>query len=416
MEEQEKKKRSKTRFLWRGLAVVMALVMIVELGIPSVTRVSFSETQYQEVLAQRAAQLLAAQEEYLHQSKLEQGATYMRSRTTADNYNTFASKASVAIGQEKYAEAAEYLGECIKYYRGDKDEELAMLHLKRAGLYILSGDHGKAAAELDKTLDLQPKNTDALYLRIQISLEKEDLAAAARDALTYEGLTEADEESLAAFAGIYEAAGDADNALRCYAKLIDERKAGKPEYYAARAALRVRKEDVAGAREDLENFFLENGKDEKGEKALLLCGCYLQEGKPEAAKAAYDSALENGAEPGTEMKNWMAAACLSLEQYEEAEKLLDEVTAAEPEYKGAAYLKGLCLYALEKYEDAEKSFSRSLELEQESLNSLYYRGICRLQLERLEDAVTDFEQVVALGGDSDQVKSAAEILAAMKDN
>ncbi len=409
MEVQDNNNKPKKRIFWRILAIVLALILVAELIVSSLIRISFSAEKYEEDLTSKAAQVILSREEYLKKSLLQREADLISSQLSNDPYAVYATRASVAIGLERYAEAAEYLGQCLEYYHGGSDEELALIHLKRAGLYILSNDLKNAAPELDEVLKLEPKNADALYLRIQLALRREDYESAAVDALTYESVAEVDPDSMKAFAGIYDMAGDIENALRVYTLLLENPDTKEISFYAARARIRLLAEDVENARVDLETFFLEGGTDENGVAALLLCGCYLQEGEYQEAKTAYESALENGAEPKAELKNWLAAACIFLEDYEYAEKLLDEILKEDASYDGASYLKGLCCYSTEKYKEAVEAFTASVELGQEILNSLYYRGLSELLLGSVEAAEEDFEKVAA-GEDEELAASAEELL------
>lgn len=398
----------------RILAVLLIVAMMMSLTVSS--QITFASLRGENRSEGYAAAVMEEYLEYLRRNGKEQETVIRRVVSTPKTYAEFLSCANDAIAREDYHKATEYLQGCIDTYEGDSDSDLALLYLRKGSLYILLGQPDTSMRELNRCIELDPKQADAYYLQLNLYLDNGDMESAAHTALRYEELARPDTETLAIFAQIYDSAEDYENAVRCYTAALEDEKTHNVKDLAARGRCRILLKDTEGAKKDLEDYFLEGGTDEGGEIAALLCGCYIETGDAELAVSAYESACENGLNPGGELRLYIALMYLSVENYARADEELNELAEQQPDNANARYYLGYSQFLQQKYSDAVSMFTEALRLGAPEGGCRYYRAVSMLQTDEpdVDQIRSDLETVCAKQEDEMLVKSAQEILALLE--
>lgn len=431
----ENKKNSpvkRFKWVWRVLAMLLIIVMVVELAASAKTKVTFSPEAYKDdPTASMAANLLGSDLDYLSKNRLGRNSVYLRSLAKQDTYEYYEANASIAIGQELYSEAAEYMQGCIDTYVPPKELSEAevsanrsLLYLKKASLLILGENANDAMTELNRSIAEDPKQSIAYYLRVQLRMDANDMDGAAKDALAYESLEKADKDSLSVFAPLYLNTGHYAEAERAYKEL----QALSTEHSDADAKLRLEcmlgigrsqlmRDDTDAALESLEQYILAGGTDEDGTVKQLLMACYLEQKKWEEATICYEELMKQDYEPASDVRFWIANAYLGMGDAQSALRELTELRNAEPNYTGAAYYTAVASFALEDYEKAKEAFTESIEASYETQSSYYYRAVCELSGKGSIDEAKvrgDLQKVIEIGGNEELNHSAEEMLGLMK--
>lgn len=428
-ENNKKPKVKHYKWIWRVLAMALIIVMVFELLASAKTKISFSPEEYREDPSQQmAASLLGSELDYLSKNRLGRNSVYLRTLGKKDTYEYYEANASIAIGQKLYKEAAEFMQGCIETYvpeknmsEADANANRSLLYLKKASLLILAEETDKALPELSKSIEADPKQATAYFLRAQLRLDADDAKGAAEDALAYERLEKADKDMLSVFAPLYLNTGYYAEAERAYGELLTyaDSDAGENAQLHLDALLglgrsKLMKEDTDGALEALEQYILDGGTDEDNSVKQLLMACYLEQKKWEEATICYEELLKYGYQPASDVRFWLANAYLGNSN---AQAALGELTAlreAEPDYEGAAYYMAIAAFSVKDYETAKACFTDSIAASYEMQSSYYYRAISELSGEEQSiDAAKireDLKKVIELGGDEELSHSAEEML------
>ena len=108
------------------------------------------------------------------------------------SYDDYYQLASIAIGKGEYDTALEHLDRCMTLAAEDDDAAKADLWLKKASIFMLKNDAEAAQAALSSVLEHDPASTQALLLRAQMELDRQEYAAAAGDLESYLALVPGD--------------------------------------------------------------------------------------------------------------------------------------------------------------------------------------------------------------------------------
>ena len=412
---ENKTEKSRWPFLLRVLAVVLAAAMLVSLIVPAVTG----------LLSQTGGR--------------EQG--------FAEEFERYNSLADLAITEEKYEEAAEFLEKALELAEGTEEEELARLCLKTASVYVVCGDRERAKELLDRTLELNEASLEALLLKAQLALEEGDALGAMEGLERYVELAPEDLNASLSLAQLYENQGQYKEAMEQYKLLYEKQETDESHHLNA-----LRCSFLSGNyQQSLADFdsYLEKTEETSPfyPVALFLrAACYMQLGSLDEAEEGFRQAIELGydegacleqimlcsfergeyqqtAEYGLEllekeaqlnppelMYQRLGASLMMLERYEEAVKYLDEAEELKLELTGNAYYRGVSLLALHRYEEAVKDFGTSIEQGFLTQFCYYNRGVCYVQLLEYDKAARDMEMTLSSGQDAGLIEAAQEII------
>ena len=434
---ENKTKKSHWPFLLRVLAVVLAAAMHASLLMPSVTgflsRVQEKEQDFAESFKQNDA--------FTHKDGEENEQGF------AEGFERYNSLADLAIMEEKYEEAAEFLEKALDMAEGTEDEELAKLCLKTASVYVICGDKERAKVLLDRTLELNEASLEALLLKAQLALEEGDSLKATEELENYVQLDPENLNIRLSLAQLYENQGQYKKAMEQYKFLYEKQETDESHHLNA-----LRCSFLSGNyQEALADFdsYLEKTEETSSfyPVALFLrSACYMQLGSLDEAEEGFRQAIEHGYDEGACMEQIMlcsfeqgeyqqtveyglelleteamlntpelmyqqlGASLMMLERYEEAVKYLDEAEKLKLELIGNAYYRGVSLLALHRYEEAVKDFDTSIEQGFLTQFCYYNRGVCYVQLLEYEKAASDMEMTLTSGQDAGLIEAAQEII------
>ncbi|NLD60132.1 MAG: tetratricopeptide repeat protein [Clostridiales bacterium] len=359
-------------------------------------------------------------------------------------YDDYYQLASIAIGKGEYDQALQHLEKCAELADEGDTAKLSDLSLKKASLYMLMQDYDSALPALESALSLDPKSSQALLLRAQIELDREEFLPAARDMESYLELVPEDTSLRATLAQVYEQLGRFVDASECYEAIY----ALNPTDAIYRLnALRCL--FLAGNYEEaLAGFDLYLGDageptsvqpTEVGEEVPVETesGNAEQENETEATEpeSAEPETAEPVADPLKATAYFLRAACKTqLTRY--AEAVLDFESAIVYGYDQALCLEqlvtnhyaqedfeaaleagerllalnsasialdtlyqrmGVAAMSLERYEEAVDYLTKSIEANPELIGNAYYRGVSLLALERQAEAIPDFTRSIEQG-------------------
>ena len=321
------------------------------------------------------------------------------------SYDDYYQLASIAIGKGEYDTALEHLDRCMALAAEDDDAAKADLWLKKASIFMLKNDAEAAQTALSSVLEHDPASTQALLLRAQMELDRQEYAAAAGDLESYLALVPGDTATRSSLALIYERLERFQDAAACYDAIY----ALTPEDDSARLnALRslflagdyekaldgfdaylAKKKDAAPAKEGaaapVEDELLATA-------CFLKAACLLQLARYDEAAGAYAEAILTGYDEALCLEQ-MVACQYAAEDFEGAiasgEKLLQ--LESEPVARDALYQRmGVAAMSLEQYGKAVDYLTKSMESGEGLVGNHYYRGVSLLAEKRYQEAIDDF--------------------------
>lgn len=354
--------------------------------------------------------------------------------------------ADIAIGEENYVQAAEYLEQARSFSAGESQSTRAELFLKSASVSILTGQTEQAQLLLEEALKLDGNSTQALLLSAQLAIDRGSNPEAIDYLVKYAQLTPGDIETGLALASLQEASGDYAGAKGQYEALY----AQQPEdlsHWLNAARCQFLAGEQTGAMEEFTRFLAENPDSEYYPVALFLRSASLMqagrfeeaaEGFAQAQQHGYDAAScyeqlmlcsfetndyqqavaygekwmeQNGALNSPELfYQRMGASLVLLERYEEAADYLDQAVQYAPQLGGNAYYYGVALLALERYEEAVTQFTASIEQGFLTQFCYYNRGVCYVQLLDYDKAYEDMRMTLTSGADPSLTEAATDII------
>ena len=367
-----------------------------------------------------------------------------QTKSPAESYEVLA---DLAISEERYQEAADYLERVLELSEGLDQESLSQLCLKTASVYVMCGNTDRASQLLDRTLELNEASLEALLLKAQLDLEAGDKQKAAEGLGKYLELAPEDLSARLSLAQLYENMNDYAAAMKEYT-LLSEKQSGDESHYlnALRCSFLSGNYDEALGRFD---GYLEKTPQESDYYPVALflrAACVMQLGRLDEAEEGFRQAIDAGYDKGACIEQIMlcsfergdyqqtaqygvelletkailntpelmyqrlGASMMLLEQYEDAVKYLDEAEAQGLALTGNAYYRGVSLLALHRYEEAAEDFSTSIEQGFLPQFCYYNRGVCYVQLLDYDRAAQDMRMTLTSGQDAELIEAARNIL------
>lgn len=375
------------------------------------------------------------------------------------SYDDYYQLASIAIGKGEYDTALEHLDQCMVLAAEDDDAAKADLWLKKASIFMLKNDDESAQAALSSVLEHDPTSTQALLLRAQMELDRQEYAAAAGDLESYLALVPGDTATRSSLALIYERLERFQDAAACYDAIY----ALTPEDDSARLNA-LRSLFLAGDYEKaLDGFdaYLAQRKDaataEDGAAApvtdellatacFLKAACLMQLARYDEAAGAYGEAILKGYDEALCLEQMVACqyaaedfegvitsgerllqlerepvardalyqrmgvAAMSLEQYDKAVDYLTKSMESGEGLAGNHYYRGVSLLAEKRYQEAIDDFTLSIEEGFLTQYCYYNRGVCYVQLLDYESVLSDMEMTLTSGDEQSLKDAATDIL------
>lgn len=261
-----------------------------------------------------------------------------------------------------------------------------------ARIYLWRGVLAKENVErlelLNKAIEADAKNSDALRVRSLVHVVNENMDEAAED---FRKLIEREPENLAYRQSLIEMLTNAeqyDEALEQMGVLIEENPES-PEVYLMRARLNLLREDGEAALEDL-NQVLELKEDDP--LALLLRSrVYLDLEMLDEAREDVDELLKQQPDivDGILTRSMIATA---EEDYEAAARDMELLVQARPDNLPWVLQLAMLYYADDRPSKSIETYSRALALDNKSFFALRGRGDAFLGMGKHIDAAEDYER------------------------
>lgn len=364
-----------------------------------------------------------------------------------DAYDRAFQAAEDASLRGDYKEATEYLGFCLSLVEpGDPLE--AELRSSRAAASLLLGDAASAIGDLQRLVELEPDNAQAMRLMAQAELDSGGFPQAARDLEQYLRLEPADHPAMETLAQLYEAEEDYSQAADWYAVLAEQKDA--EVYLLQSARCRILAEEFSQA-EPLLNQYLdpEVPRENLGQGYYLRGMNRMLGGNPAAAIPDFITAVAAGYDPASAIEQAVSCAYLAGDsrnllgfaaEYEKlpqkgtgaamvyrlaglsalelgdlwaAEQWLDRSLKEDPDQSGTIYSRALILFERKRYNDAVGDFTAALEAGYLPQRSRYNRGLCLLRMGHRDEGIADLT-LAAAGEDPEIQKAAAAMLAQLE--
>ena len=219
-----------------------------------------------------------------------------QTKSPAESYEVLA---DLAISEERYQEAADYLERVLELSEGLDQESLSQLCLKTASVYVMCGNTDRASQLLDRTLELNEASLEALLLKAQLDLEAGDRQKAAEGLVKYLELAPEDLSARLSLAQLYENMNDYAAAMKEYT-LLSEKQSGDESHYlnALRCSFLSGNYDEALGRFD---GYLEKTPQESDYYPVALflrAACVMQLGRLDEAEEGFRQAIDAGYDKG----------------------------------------------------------------------------------------------------------------------
>ena len=432
--------------IWlRILAAVLLAVFCLSLYLNVQARIIFSGSQFVGKVAEYAAGVTEDTTGYLTENRLERAwdvlTTLVRKPRTFDQYETYA---SIAIAREDYQNAVQYMQGCVDTYDAGNEKELAVLELRLASLYVLTGRYSEALAQLDKAALHDKELGGAYFMRAEMKMILGDMDGASEDVKKYLEIDGGDPVIMVSLGQLYESAGEPARAAECYALAVNE----EPHSYVDMARCLILTEDIAQARQCLERFRAVSSEDVNGEVSAMMGVCLMNDREYADAAEEFRRAVEDGyqavhlmyeqammcsylsenyadaasdgrkaveakkaaGEPAASAAVWTGLSFLMQGEYTEARSFFETALKEDDSTQQVRYYLGLCDMSLGEYDSAEQLFTQSIEKDESITACLYNRAVCRIALGDTKAARQDLDLVIKRGDDADLTKQARQLL------
>ena len=434
------------RPLWvRLLSIFLAVLLFAQAGLISAAQLHFSAKNYAGSENEKAAELVAQDDAYLNAPLLERMRTIVSLLKKPETYDEYSMFASVAVADEEYDKAEDYLRECIRLFpesEGNKGE-LSDLYLKTGCVCGLDGNWQRAVGYLKKATAKNPRSEDAWLMLSESYLRCEEYESALDAMNSFSRLRVPDTDQLTAMATMELVLERLDDCIRDCGELLTLEDADRAAVFTLRSQAYLLAGENEKAIADAEEG-LEAGGDETELLSIKANALEVQEHYEEALKIYdrliheentdlelirhaipcaymlndYDAmyrysklALEQelGTEEILEFKKWLGISQLEKGEYEEAAANLSAYMEFDDQVGELFYLRGVCYMAYGNYTAAVEDFTAAINLETLVDECLYNRGLCNTALGKGAAAEWDFNTIIKRSVNPELMAAAKEM-------
>lgn len=456
-----KKLKLENRYAKRTLrfaALVLSVALVWQVLTPSITHLigAMSEedarlSKIYEILSENVGDPETAQDYYelanISIGKGEYEAALQNLETARRFLMTDETAEQTEVGKENATESS--AERSIESLSDDEHALLADICLKIASVYILTDKLDEAQAALDDALEIAPDTAQALMLRAQLSIEKQDYAAAISDMQNYLELNPTDAANRQTLAQLLESTADYEGAMAQYEMLYEQQP--DDESYNLNALrcmfLYGRYEEAVAGFDAYKLRAAETGDSFGGVADFLRAACLMQMGDYAAAAEGFEMAIDAGYEKsycleqitlcryengeyekvlsaGSELLalenavvsapelvyQRMGISSMRLGDYESALASMDKAAELDPTLEGNEYYRGVCLLSLQRPSEAVEAFTASIESNYLLQFCYYNRGVCYVDLLEYDKAIDDMAMTLSSGDDEELIAAAKDIL------
>ena len=444
MNETENTPRKSFFPLWvRIVALILAILLIGEIIFSRSVAVNFSSRKYADTDYEHAAEYIEQNDSYLTAgtlSRMRAAASMLGEPKTYEQFSLFA---SVAIADEDYAKAADYLLRAAEVYEGD-DKGLAALYIKVGCLNALDGSWSTAASRFEKAIQLDDTDPSAWLMLCETNLNLGNYEKALSDLETYSTFTELSDEEFDALIQLQISLEKYDDALSSCQKAEETGRIPPADIALYRAQISYMQGDYEKCMELARSSIADGGDPARCNSLIALCcestGDYkaalaaclelIDKGQADltiyqqAAQDAYltsdyenvirvsEEALEKFGESDETLvfKKWLGLSYFETNDLANAEKNLTAMIDSGETMPELNYLRGVCEMGDGKYEEAVSDFTASLVSEDLYDEALYNRGLCYIKLGDTDAAAVDFQEVIDRDEDEEIIAMICELL------
>ncbi len=262
---------------------------------------------------------------------------------------------------------------------------------KRAFIEMMAGDKMAAIASLDHALTADPKDFGARYDRVKLRLDINDKEGAAADLRLLEqaGLS-SELPAVFEYAQFYERAGKRDDALRLLDSL-SEKDRKTPEVIALRAEILGESGSNAEERAALEDLLL---RDPKNASVLARLGNAYRRVDPLKSQDYYYRALQLDPK-NVKYAVGYGAALVQGRRFAEAEKILRDAIAGNPDEYTAHSNLALALFEMKRFADALPEYEWLAAAKPEIAVTYFFIAIAHDNLREYQQAMDAYQQFLS---------------------
>ena len=297
-----------------------------------------------------------------------------------------------AINEKDYETAKDYINICFAYCDRQANPDIyAELLLKRGCIDSMQGKNDMALLFLDAAIATDPGLADAYMVRADIYSSTGELVKAAADLEKYIELSQ-DTSMYETLAQLQEASGNLPGAQEAWAKYMENAGTELEDAEFQNGVYKMGSGDLEGAIASFENY-LENETYAAGAYFNIgLCRIDLQDYA--GAVEAFNKCEEKG---GTYdgLYYYRGISCLLNTAFEDAEASFNASIEKNESYKDSArYNLALTKYYAEDYEAAIAAFTDYIDNGEEGrildYGAYYFRALAEGAAGRLEEAISDY--------------------------
>ncbi len=255
------------------------------------------------------------------------------------------------------------------------------------------GEGSLAQTALTKSLELNPEQPDARLKLATVLIARRDWAKARDQIQTVQAKDATNHDARLLMAAVYEGEGDRKRAIAELAPIVENRPDDARSHAALGELLRAQEDNQGAEKHMLEAIRL---APTKIEYRLALANHYRRLGQAARAEATYKETLKIDDPASAPVKLALADFYDSQQRWAEAEALLLEMLAKNPDNVRARH--GLISVLLKegKLSDARRELKTLLAKNPSDVEGHYYLGRLELRENHLQEAIQEFLQAVKL--------------------
>ena len=442
-EERNEAVKSRRPLLIRCIALFLAILMILEVGVFNASSVRFLREHYEKSDYETVANYLFENDEYLTADRLQRMRQVLRMVGTLDSFDDYYLASSVAIADENYTLATSCAEKCVELYEGN-DGRLAELYVRLGCLYGLEDDWAAAGEAFSKARALDADNSSTILMLAESYLRRGDYAQALEAMESYGQREPLNAAQLNAVATMQLSLGMTQEAIDSCTQALSMAGADREDLLYLRAQAYLALGETAKALADVQAYAEAGG--DADEAATMQAIAYEDLEDYAGALQAYLRMIEKGdASPGIyelaverayligdygtmlalceqvgqfELSDevrlpfikWTGVALLESERYAEAREMLTAYLEQEETNPEMLYLRGLAYMGEEHYRSAIADFNAAMVSEDLTDKCLYNRALCWLLRENSEKATEDFSAILERNADPEAVAMTRSLL------
>ncbi|HEX8286930.1 MAG TPA: tetratricopeptide repeat protein [Pyrinomonadaceae bacterium] len=313
----------------------------------------------------------------------------------ANNFPAYVALIELRLSNSAAPEALKETLAQVKKISDGKMNVPASVWAARASLENALGDQPSAKTSLNRALEIDPRNVNALYERAEIALAESDTNQASSIIKTIAQISP-DSPSVKIFqARLFAANGQSEEAL----KILDAEKNLSPE------AKKLREKIAASSSVNVADLEKQLETDAKNALVLGRLCALLRVDDP--AKAIDYCRRASEAEPGNiNHAVGFGAALVQAKKYEEAVNLFRRLAEYAPENYTVRANYATALFQLKRFPEAKAEYTWLTEKQPNLAIAFYFLGITHDQLGEYLDAMANYQQFLRL---ADQTQNKLEI-------